>query len=232
MKLIVANWKLNPETLKEAQKLVLSAEKVSTKNKLIICPPFVFLPLIKTKHALGSQDLFWEDKGPYTGQISAAMLRQFKVQYAIIGHSEKRALGETEEEVSLKIKAALNNKITPILCVGFGVTASESDDDVCADLQGQLSSALRGVDPTKVIVAYEPVWAISSHKHAKAVTREHAEKIAMFIKIKYGVKKVLYGGSVNASDYKTFESREIDGLLVGHASIETDQLQEIISNYK
>jgi triosephosphate isomerase (TIM) len=232
MKIIVANWKLNPLDLKKAQKLVAAFDKVSTKNKVVLCPPAPYIPLLKSKFALGSQDIFWQEQGAFTGQISGSLYKQFGVKYVLIGHSERRTLGESEEDVALKVKAALSNKLTPILCVGYGITASESDDDVCADLQEQLSSALKDIDPAKVIVAYEPVWAISSHAHAKAVTRGHAEKIAMFIKIKYGVKKVLYGGSVNISDYKNFESREIDGLLIGHASIEADQFNEIIANYR
>ncbi|MEK7075662.1 MAG: triose-phosphate isomerase, partial [Patescibacteria group bacterium] len=114
-KLIVANWKMNPKTLKEAQKLVLAVSKTKTQNTVVVCPPFVYLPVLKTKLILGSQDIFWQSSGPFTSQISADMLKQFKVKYAITGHSERRALGETDNEVNLKVKAAIGNKIIPIL---------------------------------------------------------------------------------------------------------------------
>src|SRR5581483_3494733 len=99
-KLIVANWKLNPATLKEAQKLVAALGKVKAKQKVVLCPPFVYLSALKTKYDLGAQDLFWEESGAYTGQVSGTLLKQFKVKYAIVGHSEKRAVGDTDNEIN------------------------------------------------------------------------------------------------------------------------------------
>lgn len=226
MKLIIANWKLGPKTLKEAQKLSASLNKAKAKHKVVLCPPSVYLPLIKTKYELGSQDLFWEESGAYTGQLSGSMLKQFKVKYAIIGHSERREVGETDNEINLKLKAALANKITPILCVGYGLTKEFNDEDALVHLQQQAELDLRGVDPSKIIIAYEPVWAIGTGKPA---TPDHAERVAMFLRIKFKAKKVLYGGSTGAQNAKDFLNRHIDGLLVGGASLRADEFIKMIS---
>ncbi len=231
MKLIVANWKLNPKTLKEAQKLALSFNKVKTKDKVVLCPPLVYLPLVKSKYDLGAQDLFWEEAGAHTGQVSGSMLKQFKVKYAIIGHSEKREIGDTDSEINLKLKAAVANKIIPILCVGYGLKTGEDDEEVMMHLQQQLELDLVGLDPTKVIVAYEPVWAISHgdpYATKKLPTPQHAEKVAMFIKIKFKVKKVIYGGSVNAENAKGYLDAGLDGLLVGGASLKVEEFIKIL----
>lgn len=225
MKLIIANWKLNPKTVKEAQKLALSFNKLKAKHKVVLCPPNVYLPLIKTKFELGAQDIFWQESGPYTGQVSASMLKQFKIKYAIIGHSERREVGETDQEINLKLKAALTNKLVPILCIGYGLRAGVSDEDVLMHLQQQLDLDLRDIDPSKVIVAYEPVWAIGS---GKLDTSEHAERVAMFVKIKFKVKKVLYGGSTNSLNTQDFLKRQIDGLLVGGSSLRPEEFSKMI----
>ncbi len=231
-KLIVANWKMNPKSFKEAEKLLLAVSKTKTTQHPVICPPFVYLPLLKTKLDLGAQDIFWQNSGPFTGQISPEMLKQFKVKYAIIGHSERRALGETDNEVNLKIKGAILNKITPILCVGYGLSAEMEDEEVMQHLQSQLEADLHEIDPKKVIVAYEPVWAISTgdpYKTKQMENPEHAERICMFVRIKFKVSKVLYGGSTNASNAESFLSRQIDGLLVGGASLNASEFNKMIT---
>jgi triosephosphate isomerase len=142
-------------------------------------------------------------------------------------------LGETDEEVSEKIQALLEQKITPVLCIGFGTTAEEDDMAVVDVLRIQLEQGLSKVDPKKVVVAYEPVWAISSgdpHSTKKSDTPEHAEKIGIFIKTKYQVGKVLYGGSVNSVNAQGFLSQShIDGVLVGGASLLADDFNKIIN---
>ncbi len=231
-KLIVANWKMNPKTLKEAQKLVLAVSKTKTQNTVVVCPPFVYLPVLKTKLILGSQDIFWQSSGPFTSQISADMLKQFKVKYAITGHSERRALGETDNEVNLKVKAAIGNKIIPILCVGYGLSEAMGEEEVMEHLQNQLEAGLTNVDPKKVVVAYEPAWAISNgdpYKTKAVENPDHAERICMFIRIKFKVSKVLYGGSSDASNAESFLQRQIDGLLVGGASLRPDEFNKMIT---
>ncbi|MCC7356650.1 MAG: triose-phosphate isomerase [Candidatus Doudnabacteria bacterium] len=224
-KLIIANWKLNPLTLASAQQLAASVG--SSKHEVVICPPSAFLAQIKVP-ILGAQDCFWKLKGPFTGETSPAQLKDLGVRYCIIGHSERRALGETDDMVAAKLQALLEQGITPVLCVGFGTTVGEDKLDVTEALRPQLDSALRDTDPKKVVVAYEPVWAIGTGKPA---TSEHAEQIALFIKTKYGIEKVLYGGSVNGVNAQEFLSQNhIDGLLVGSNSLIPDEFNKIITS--
>jgi triosephosphate isomerase len=227
MKLIIANWKLNPATLREANKIVGALAKVKTKNKVVICPPAPYIGLLDMKHALGGklalgcQNIFWEENGAHTGQVSSSMVKQFGVRYALVGHSEVRSLGETDYEVNLKLKAAIAAKIVPVLCLGFGLEYGMHEGDVMAHLHMQAREDLAGIDPEKVVLAYEPVWAISSgNGQASHVEMSaHAERIAMSLKIKFKVKKVLYGGSTSAANYASFLDADIDGLLVGGASL-------------
>ena len=216
-KLIIANWKLNPTSLKDAQKLASSIGHTE-KNVVILCPPTIYLSQIDYS-SLGAQDCFWEAKGAFTGQTSASQLRDLKIKYCIVGHSEKRAVGDTDEMVNAKVKACIENKITPILCVGFGTTVEQDDLEVADVLRDQLNIDLKDVDASKVVVAYEPVWAISSgdpYATKKIATPEHSEKIAIFIKAKFKASKILYGGSVNPSNAKSFlDQRNVDGLLWG-----------------
>jgi len=224
-KLIIANWKLNPSTFKDAQVLAGSIS-VKAKNKVVLCPPTVFLASIDYPN-LGAQDCFWQEKGAFTGQTSPVQLKDLGIKYCIIGHSEKRAVGESDEMVNAKTKALLGQNITPVVCVGFGTTVEQDDLEVTDVLKSQLDEDLAGVDASKIIVAYEPVWAIGTGKNA---TPEHAEKISIFIKTKYGVPKVLYGGSVNAANAKGFlDQPNIGGLLVGGASLIAKDFNKIIN---
>jgi triosephosphate isomerase len=224
-KLIIANWKLNPSTLKDAQKLA-ALISVKAKNKVVLCPPTIYLSNIQYPN-IGSQDCFWQDKGPYTGQTSPAQLKDMGIKYCIVGHSEKREVGETDEMVNGKVKACLAQKIAPVLCIGYGTTVQQDDLEVIDVLKQQLDADLASVDSSKIIVAYEPVWAIGS---GKAATPEHAEKVSIFIKTKYQVPAVLYGGSVNTTNAKEFLSqRNIGGLLVGGASLIAKDFNQIIN---
>lgn len=230
-KLVIANWKMNPTTLGEAKKLAGAILKKS-KHTLVVCPPQAFLGSVVFPR-LGAQDCFWQNRGPFTGQVSPAQLKSLKVKYCLVGHSEKRALGETDEMVNAKIKALFAEKIIPVLCVGFGTKVEQDDLEVVDVLKTQLGAGLIGVDATKVIVAYEPVWAISSGDPLatkKVENPEHAEKIAIFIKNKYKVGKVIYGGSVTPYNAQGFlEQRNIDGLLPGGASLVPSYLNTIIN---
>ena len=224
-KLIIANWKLNPSTLKDAQALA-ALISVKAKNKVVLCPPTIYLSQINYPN-LGAQDCFWQEKGPYTGQTSALQLKDMGVKYCLVGHSEKRAVGESDEMVNAKVKALLEQNIIPVVCVGFGTTVEQDDLEVTDVLKSQLDVGLAGVDSSKIIVAYEPVWAIGTGKNA---TPEHAEKISIFIKTKYQAEKVLYGGSVNAANAKEFlDQPNIGGLLVGGASLIVKDFNQIIN---
>ena len=161
--LIVANWKMNPSSFKEAKKLFDSVKKTKSKNaEVVICPPFLYLPLLKGA-TLGAQDVFWEEKGAFTGEISATQLKDLKVEYVIIGHSERRRyFGETNEAINKKLKKVLETGLKPIFCVG----ENESEDKAMV-LEQQLTQSLMGIsrDNAKhITIAYEPVWAIGTVK--------------------------------------------------------------------
>lgn len=225
-KLIIANWKLNPTSLKDAQKLAASVS-IKAKNKVVLCPPTVYLSAIGYP-TVGAQDCFWQDKGAYTGQTSPAQLKDLGIKYCIIGHSERREFGgDSDEIVNAKAKVCLSVKITPVICVGYGTTVENDDLEVVDILRHQLDVGLKGLNTEKIIVAYEPVWAIGS---GETPTPEHAEKISLFIKSKYGIKKVLYGGSVNILTAPgLLKERNIDGFLVGGASLKAKEFNEIIN---
>jgi triosephosphate isomerase len=229
-KLIIANWKLNPTTLKDAKKLA-ALISVKAKNKVVLCPPTIYLSQIDYPN-LGAQDCFWQERGAFTGQISPLQLKDLGVKYCIIGHSERRLIGETDGQINFKLRTLLEHKITPVLCVGYGTTVEQDDLEVVDVLRSQLDAGLKDVDASKVIVAYEPVWAISSgnpYATKKIATPEHAEQVAIFIKTRYKVDKVLYGGSANCSNAKEFlKQTNIGGLLIGGASLIAKDFNEII----
>lgn len=225
-KIIIANWKLNPMTAREATDLARKIDVVS-KYEVVLCPPTPFLGVIEYMHK-GAQDVSSQIKGPYTGQISSANLASLGVTYCIVGHSERRALGETDTQINEKIHALLDYKITPILCVGYGTAVNQDELEVTDVLASQLRQDLDEVDVKKVIVAYEPVWAIGSGRPA---TPDHAEQIALYISTKFGVRSVIYGGSVNSTNSANFLSQHnVGGLLVGGASLLVDDFNKIIQS--
>lgn len=225
-KLIVGNWKLNPMTVSEAVALASKIEVVH-EHEVIICPPVPFLESIEYPH-VGAQDCSMYIKGAYTGEVSPAQLKSMGVKYCIVGHSERRTfMGETDEIVNAKVKALLDHKITPIMCVGFGTTVQEDTLEVMEIVRGQVERGLEDVDPSKVVVAYEPVWAIGSKN---AATPDHAEQVALYVTTKHGVKRVLYGGSVNSTNAAGFLSQpHVSGLLIGGASLLADDFNKIIT---
>ncbi len=223
-KLIVGNWKLNPMKVEEAVGLASRIEVV-THNDVVVCPPMPFMESIEYPH-IGAQDCSPYIKGAYTGEVSPAQLASMGVKYCIVGHSERRTMGESDELINAKIKSLLEFKITPILCVGYGTTVQEDELEVAEVIGQQLVDDLMDVDPAKVVVAYEPVWAIGSGKPA---TADHAEQIALYITTKHGVKRVLYGGSVNSTNAAQFLVQpHVAGLLVGGASLLPDDFNKII----
>ena len=240
-KLVIANWKMNPQTYAEAQKLAKAAG-VSAKKyknvKVVICPPFPWLTDMSHEKEFGleygAQDVFWMDEGAYTGEVSPLMLKNSKVKYVIIGHSERRRLGETGQNINLKLKAALANGLIPILCVGEDARMhSKGKLFVNRFLATQLREGLRGVDQNmfinkKLVVAYEPIWAISTTPGAKVDSPEQASKMIFSIKklLKSIIPSskfiipVLYGGSVDSKNaYGFLSCPEIGGVLVGGASL-------------
>lgn len=219
-KIIVANWKMNPQTLSEAEDLFRSS------GNTIVCPPFIYLePLSKIESGaiLGAQDCHWEDEGAFTGETSPVMLKNIGVKYVIIGHSERRwKMGETDKVINKKLKAAVRNGITPVLAVG----EKNKGDNSKEVLTSQLKTDLNGIDSSKIIIAYEPVWAIGT---GDAETPEHTLEAVEIIKKITGDVPVLYGGSVDSKNIDGFVSKsEIAGVLVGGASTNKDEFKKII----
>lgn len=238
-KLIVANWKMNPDAPGRA---VLLAEKierglVKVKNtEVVIAPPFPFLFLVEKvlkRARLGAQNMFWEDIGPYTGEVSWHQLKHLKVKYVIVGHSERRALGEADELINRKLKAALKSGLRPIFCVGE--KEGESREEI---LERQIKEGFKDVPHNQVkniIIAYEPVWAIGTGKNCSVnETRESVLFIRKVISKLYNDKladgiSVLYGGSVNSSNSNSYiKTGASDGLLVGGASLSSEDFLKIV----
>ncbi len=245
-KIVIGNWKMNPVSLKEAEKWFSSLAKLVSKIKkteIAVCPPFVYLERLKkirtSKIKLGAQDLFPGDSGPFTGEVSASMVENLGAKYVILGHSERRAVGETNELINKKIKSALASGLIPILCVGE--RERNQDHSYFEIVKIQVNECLKGVSKdyiSKVLVAYEPVWSISSTENRRDATAGDASEMVLFIrKILSDISspevahktRILYGGSVNPKDASEFLiNGEVDGLLVGKASLAPEKFFEII----
>ncbi|MDO8676152.1 MAG: triose-phosphate isomerase [Candidatus Azambacteria bacterium] len=242
-KLIIANWKMNPSSLEEAVRLVkgVLAGGLPKDIELVIAPPFIYLDAVKKligkEVKLCAQDLAWAERGAYTGEISGLMLKNLGCEYVIIGHCERRyKIGETEEMINLKLKAAFSVGLKPILAVG----EKEQGEDIIKTLSDQLKNALNGIEAGnlgRLVVAYEPVWAIGT---GMSDTPDHALSSALLIrKIITGIYSsdwasdlpVLYGGSVTAENADEYISQTgINGALVGGASLEVENFLKIIKS--
>lgn len=222
-KVLVANWKMRPRTEREAFALA----RASDHPQVIICPPFPFLPGVRRllRHAaLGAQDVFWGSEGAHTGEVSPAQLRALGVRYVLVGHSERRALGETDAVIAKKLRAAHDAGLVPILCVGEDKAERRAGDAKRAVLR-ELQVVPRGV---RLIVAYEPVWAIGT-----GVTDRPEDTSQMASVIRHRLKNsalpVLYGGSLDAHHARAFlEQSDISGVLVGGASLNARMFHTII----
>lgn len=244
-KTVIANWKMNPEKYKEAEKLLVSVLKPFPrfkKTNVIICPPAIYLQRlekISKKVSFGGQNMFWLEKGAQTGEISPSMLVDAKAKYVIIGHSERRAMGETNEDINKKLKLSLSFGLIPIVCIG------ESDRDENHEyfniVKSQIEECLFGLSRqslSKIMIAYEPVWAISTTPNHRFATPADSKEMSIFIQKvisdTFGVSgsslpTVLYGGSVDERDVGSFlEDGGIEGVLVGGASLKPEKFTEII----
>ena len=240
-KLIIANWKSNPATLREAVALAQKTELAASGHRgveIVVAPPFPFLggvAAVLKAAKLGSQNASWGDTGPYTGEVSWRQLKSLKVKYVIVGHSERRLFfGETDEMINKKVHALLECGLAPVLCVG----EREQSGDEAAQ---QLKNALAGVKKSLVknlIVAYEPVWAISTMPHSRPDTPQNAFRAHVYIRKvlaalfgrEQGEKvRIIYGGSVNAKNITPFLiAGHMQGALVGGASLDIAEFSEII----
>ncbi len=246
-KLIVANWKMNPELLGDAKKILQKIKKGITRAKhsdVVFCPPALFLGDLRGKSvslktgkvSYGVQNITTEVQGAHTGEISAEMAKSAGVRYAIVGHSERRALGEDDLLIAKKVAAALRADITPILCIGE-LKRDETGESLQI-LYSQLKASLGLVavnNISKVVIAYEPVYAIGA---AQAVTPHHVHERNIFIKKVltelFGKDnafkvKILYGGSADETNAKALVGDgAVDGLLLGRASVNPETFITIV----
>lgn len=245
--IIAGNWKMN-KTIHEAIDLVNKIKReVYTLGEIdiVVCPPYtalseVYEVVMETNIALGAQDVSWEKEGAFTGEVSCAMLKDAGCRYVIIGHSERRAyFHETNETVNRKVNAALNSGLIPIMCIGETLDQRKAGKtfETIAD---HVKNGLRGIDAAameKVIIAYEPVWAIGTGVNA---TKEQAEEVhryarGLIAKIYSGevaeAVRIQYGGSVKPDNIgELIRESDVDGALVGGASLKAESFIEIIQN--
>jgi triosephosphate isomerase len=244
--LLAANWKMNPVDGGEAVDLVRGVLPTASASldtvEVALFPPFPWLLGVAevmegSGVKLGAQDCFWEISGAYTGEVSPAMLRGW-CQWVIVGHSERRVyLGETDDMVARKAAAALANSLSVIVCVGEledHYDAGRSDEIVTAQVKASLANCSAD-DSSRLVVAYEPVWAIGTGKSADP---EHAYKTMRLIRRVIGELigagaarkvRVLYGGSVNAANVESYVELPLcDGCLVGSASLKAEEFAQII----
>jgi len=243
--LVIGNWKMNPSTLDRAKKLYIDI-RTRLKHRpdhviTVIAPPFPFISEIERlspsrRIEIAAQDVFFESIGAHTGEVSVPMLKSVGVSMVIVGHSERRARGESDEEIYRDVQAVLNAKVTAIICVG----EQERDDqgNFYSVVEAQLRAALRDVEANelkRVIIAYEPVWAIGTGATA---TPEDAHEMKLFIhkflcgrfdrKAAAGVR-ILYGGSVKKKNAtQLLEVGHVDGFLIGGASLKAVEFVDII----
>ncbi len=242
--LIVANWKAYVEDADKAKKLFSVAKRLAkqTKHKLVLAPSALHLGLLAasntSKVAFGAQDVSLSTGGAATGEVTAKMLGKMDIQYALAGHSERRASGETDADVAMKVQHLLANGITPILCVG------ERERDAGAEylsfVRGQIASALAGLTQKErmgIVIAYEPVWAIG-RSAADALPEHELTEMVLYIRKVLGEylpgkaplkTPVLYGGSAESDNARSLAGGTgIDGFLVGHASVDPMMYEELV----
>ncbi len=224
--LIIANWKCNPTTLKEA-KTLFNLVKKRTRDvrnaEVVICPPFIYISELKTgasKLKLGGQDCFWEEKGAYTGETSPKMLKDLGTGFVIVGHSERRKYQkETDEIINKKIKVALGEGLKTVLCI-------DRISQIKKGLGG-ISGKIRQLAEKNLILAYEPLFAIGT---GKPCSPEKAKKMRLQIKKNLkGRNPILYGGSVNSQNAEDYiEEAGFQGLLVGGASLNPKEFVRLV----
>ncbi len=248
-KLIVANWKMNPTDGKTAlswfKKIQKTAHKYGKNVETVICPPAVYLQSLQSlvtdrDCVLGAQNCFYENSGSYTGEISPEMIFNARARYVIIGHSERRALGETNEIVNRKIQKILQYPLSVILCVG---EKKRSDNGAhFKEIKKQIIECLQDVPITaydRIVIAYEPVWAIGKDAKRSATAEECFEMVTVIRRSVAELTKnpelgqnikVLYGGSSNATNTQEFlTTGGADGLLVGRASLDPKEFSTMIT---
>jgi len=249
-KLLAANWKENPNSEKRALKLFIkeaAKAKRGANVEVAVCPPFIYLEEIagefkklksKKNLSLGAQDVFWAEKGAYTGEVGPKALKRLGLKYVIVGHSERRKyFKETDAMINQKVKAATSDGLVVILCVGESLAIRRKGIAAArAFVKSQLAKDLKNINFKKlkrasIVIAYEPIWAIGTGRHDDP---EDARSMAAFVKDRvrkaHGfAPRVLYGGSVNQANVGDYvQLKSIDGALVGGASLKAGEFRKMI----
>lgn len=246
--LVIGNWKMNPVSVTEVKTIVMSlktALKKNTEVNVVIVPPVLYLPEVKkllggSTIGLGAQNVHPAPSGAQTGEHSISMLAAFGVATVIVGHSERRALGETDAQVGEKVAALIKAKLTPVVCIGE--RERDAQGNFFMLIEAQIKAALTGVPKARfkdVVIAYEPIWAIGTGKTA---TAEDVNEMRLFIqkiltkhfdRASAGKIRIIYGGSVSAANAADlFVGGGVDGFLVGGASLRPQEFAQIISSVK
>jgi triosephosphate isomerase len=245
---VVANWKLNPPSLEEAKALFAGTKRAFSGAPWVegvVCPPLPFLGVLSQgRHAVsfGAQDASCEVRGAFTGEVSAEILRSAGAAYAIVGHSERRARGESDTDVSKKAYAALDARVVPIVCVGE--RERDAHGNYLSALARQLLASLERVPDqliAKVVVAYEPVWAIGERSQG-VITPRDLHEVVIFIRKTLSERydrsraekvRVLYGGSVDETNaHALLAESGASGLLLGRVSLDPEALRQLIRSLK
>ena len=245
--IIAGNWKMH-KTIEEAISIAVGLKRkfyTFSEADIVICPPFTALTkvndqIIDSSIMLGAQNMYWEAQGAFTGELSPGMLKDAGCRYVIVGHSERRHIfGEIDEDVNKKVKVVLKHGMVPIMCIGERI--EERDNGMTFEvLKKQLERGLKDIpkeDVTRIIVAYEPVWAIGTGRTATPQQAEESHKfIREFIETLYDKEasskiRIQYGGSVKPENIAQLMAQEdIDGALVGGASLDVNSFVEIVQN--
>lgn len=246
--IVIANWKMNPSSLEEAKNIFNFTKKAAVLLKntdVLVFPPFPYLhPLLKLKSPrnlfLGAQNVSSEERGAFTGEVSASMLKNLGVKYVLVGHSERRAMGEDNKLINKKLQIVFESGLTPILCIGESLR--DRDGTHLEFLKNQIKDSISGLQKKHMvgmIIAYEPVWAIGkSYREAMNPTDIH--ETVLFIKKSIGEffgkdiassVRILYGAAVESQNAKSvIEYGNVEGFLVGHASLKKEEFPEILKS--
>lgn len=241
-KLVVGNWKMNPVSLYEAKKIALNVKRSMRgvrKTQVVLCPPFLYISPLSSYPTsslfLGAQNVNHENSGSYTGEVSYSFLPQFKVGFVIVGHSERRKMGESDELINKKVKSVVNEGMTAIVCVGESVR--DHNGDYFEFIKSQIHMALKDVNKkllNHIVIAYEPIWAIGAKE---AMSPRDLHEMSIFIKKvlkdSFGVFaddiRILYGGSVDRVNADVLvRDGNVSGLLIGRQSLVAKDFIEII----
>lgn len=238
--LLVANWKMNPETALEARTIftdIKDRSRALRETHLVVCPPAPFIGELRGRYSgkklsFGAQTCFAETRGSFTGEVSAPMIKSVGGTYVIVGHSERRAMGETDEDVRARINAVLEADLTPIVCIGE--TERDSDGEYLSVIREQIRALFSGMSRdwlARVVIAYEPIWAVGKNSK-RAVTTHELHETSIYIRKVFAEmfdktiaikQRILYGGSVDHQNAAALiDGTQIDGFLVGRASLDAE----------